>query len=395
MTATTEQRCNQVIAERGGQRLGDEWRTVESRIHIRCAHGHEWDTKAANILYAGSWCPVCRDNNRRLGIHEARDYADLYEGRCLSRRYKNTHTPMMWECKEGHRFERSMHSIKEGRWCSECPGRKPNPNTVQGFDRAVMRAEAEGGRHLGEKTTTSKHTRWECQHGHEFTATPKAIITRTYFCPPCAGRAPVTMEQIQSVCEQRGGRCLSPEYQSASAHMEFECANGHRWFAKWRNVHQHGSWCPICARRRCNMGALRSIAEQRGGKILSKKYVDSNQRYLWECENGHNFSARPYDARHKWCSKCPPPEAITMTVPQLIAHDWGGKLLDDKGNRWQCAEGHEFTASLATAMAAWCPTCRSSARQHGHRDSRGRRRHNEHDITAGRKTSPGGAPASA
>src|SRR5262249_41958984 len=33
---------------------------------LRCANGHEWPADAANLLYAGSWCPECLNKGERI-----------------------------------------------------------------------------------------------------------------------------------------------------------------------------------------------------------------------------------------------------------------------------------------------------------------------------------------
>ncbi|MCP4898302.1 MAG: hypothetical protein GY906_15115, partial [bacterium] len=38
-------------------------------------------------------------------------------GKCLSDTYINTHTKLLWECKQGHQWEAKPSNIKSGRWC--------------------------------------------------------------------------------------------------------------------------------------------------------------------------------------------------------------------------------------------------------------------------------------
>ena len=360
MAATTEERVEQVIHEKGGRRLDADWKSVEAKIHIECEKGHQWEVKAASILYLGTWCRECQRDNRRLGIEGAQAIAAERGGQCMARQYKNSHEAMPWRCREGHDFIRTLQGVKRGAWCPSC-GRAPDEVSRRtGFDVAIAFAAAEGGRHLGDCDSSGKSTHWQCKEGHQFTATGKTLARRPYFCPECAGKTPTTIETVREVCAGRGGRCLSSEYVSLSARMEFECARGHRWNAKWRNVGGHGSWCPTCARTRGDMTLLTAIAEHYGGEVLSSKYFNSRNKYQWRCGDGHLFEAVPARAKKNWCPECPTKhDPVEKSAHQLIAEHHGGECLDAGRGAWRCELGHRFQASLSLAGIVWCPTCRN------------------------------------
>ena len=47
----------------------------------------------------------------------------------------------------------------------------------------------------------------------------------------------------------------------------------------------------------------KKIAEQRGGKCLSDKYIDSSTELYFQCKNLHPFYETPYNLKNKncWC----------------------------------------------------------------------------------------------
>jgi hypothetical protein len=53
----------ELVLERGGEiiRIGKDgaWNGSKTRLNLRCANRHEWSADASNLLYAGSWCPIC------------------------------------------------------------------------------------------------------------------------------------------------------------------------------------------------------------------------------------------------------------------------------------------------------------------------------------------------
>jgi len=41
---------------------------------------------------------------------------------------------------------------------------------------------------------------------------------------------------------------VSRKFKNTVTHLWWECADGHQWRATPKNVRQHGTWCPDCAR---------------------------------------------------------------------------------------------------------------------------------------------------
>jgi hypothetical protein len=59
-------------------------------------------------------------------------------------------------------------------------------------------------------------------------------------------RKKYTIEDMQKLAEERGGKCLSEEYDGVSSKLEWQCKYGHTWKALPSNV-MRGTWCPYCA----------------------------------------------------------------------------------------------------------------------------------------------------
>ena len=47
--------------------------------------------------------------------------------------------------------------------------------------------------------------------------------------------------------KKEGGRCLSKSYINAKTKLEWECSEGHRWWATPSNIRHIGTWCPKCS----------------------------------------------------------------------------------------------------------------------------------------------------
>lgn len=51
----------------------------------------------------------------------------------------------------------------------------------------------------------------------------------------------------QFVLDRHEGKCLSIEYINSKTSLLFECKDGHQWTAIWTNIYK-GKWCPICSK---------------------------------------------------------------------------------------------------------------------------------------------------
>ena len=82
--------------------------------------GHEWFAYLANIKCKNSWCLQCAPNCRH-SIEEAKQIAHDRNGNCLSEKYINSNSPLLWCCAIGHEWYSSFTSIKNsGTWCPQC-----------------------------------------------------------------------------------------------------------------------------------------------------------------------------------------------------------------------------------------------------------------------------------
>jgi hypothetical protein len=90
---------------------------MSTPLRWRCAAGHEWEATAGHVIHSESWCPFCVV---RASLMEMRRLATAQQGRCLSDAVEKTREPLRWECKVGHRFERTPMAARQGLWCPEC-----------------------------------------------------------------------------------------------------------------------------------------------------------------------------------------------------------------------------------------------------------------------------------
>jgi len=176
------------------------------------------------------------------------------------------------------------------------------------------------------------------------------------------------IDELKKLARDRGGICHAEIYQNNSHSLKWECSEGHYWMATARNVKNHKSWCPVCARNQpLRIEIAKSLAEERGGKCLSDKYISGRENLKWSCSKGHVWEATLDSVKNKktWCAECMGVAKGTIEVAKTIALKRGGKCLSDtyKNNKsklkWKCRQGHIWLASLSNVKnhKSWCPKC--------------------------------------
>lgn len=159
-----------------------------TKLRWQCKHGHQWEATPGAIRI-GRWCPKCGRQRitaanaaRKPTINDVRKIAQDRGGKCLSTQYRDNKTKLNWKCSQGHEWEATPNSIKNGSWCPVCSG---NLKRTIGEMRQVARER--GGKCLS-PTYITKDTKllWECKYGHQWEATPGKVVTSGQWCPECA-----------------------------------------------------------------------------------------------------------------------------------------------------------------------------------------------------------------
>ena len=305
---------------RGGALLSKDYVSNWEPLLWRCHNGHRWHAAAASVkpgrFSKGSWCPLCPRRNpgkpSRLTIEEMQALAISRGGVCLSKHYVNSMTKLQWRCANGHEWEAQPASVKQGTWCAACSGKlKLNLESLQELAR-----ERCGELISTEYLRCHAPLLWRCEEGHQWSASASKIKSGRW-CPNCAGKAPLTIEEMQELARTRGGECLSKRYVNGRVPLKWRCAQGHEWHAEPLTVkpsgyQERGTWCPVCAiQPKYTLEDMQAMAASRGGKCLSQAYLNSETPMLWRCAKGHTWEAVPntiraYSPKTKgcWCPEC-------------------------------------------------------------------------------------------
>ncbi len=236
------------------------------------------------------------------------------------------------------------------------------------IDSMQEHAKIKGGSCLSEKYINSKtHLLWQCKEGHNWKATSSNIL-RGKWCPKCAGKEKLDIEIFRTIAKNKGGKLISNQYENIEANMEWECSEGHRWMATGHNVKLHNTWCKTCSGNdEIGLEKLKQIAIEKRGLLLSTEYINRKHKYLWECEFGHQWRTSAYNVYYDghWCPHCYGNKKLSLQDLQDVAIERKGYFLSKKYEnidsvyKWKCSRGHvwEATGDKVKNRGTWCPKC--------------------------------------
>ena len=181
---------------------------------------------------------------------------------------------------------------------------------------------------------------------------------------------------MQAFAKAKGGKCLSDEYKGLRNKLQWQCKEGHTWFAQPNQIINNKTWCRICGTKRMadakksTIEQMKQVAKERGGKCLSDIYLHSHSKLQWQCSKGHVWNATSGSIVHgTWCRKChylKLGESIGANIKtyQKIALERNGKCLSTEyinmrtKLQWQCSKGHVWMANPnLVKRGTWCPYC--------------------------------------
>ena len=360
--------ADEVARTRGGMCLSTSYLNNREHLRWRCGKGHVWLASLNNVKDGGSWCPECALESQRLSLQDAQRVASSRGGRCLSTKYVRCIENLEWDCSRGHQWNASLNAVKnQGSWCPQCAVEAQRLSLQVAQDVAV----AFGGVCLSTKYVNNKrHLKWKCSNGHVWCTSLNMVKNQGRWCPKCAAEARrlVSLKVAARAALDQRGECLSTKYVNNRRPLKWRCINGHEWHASLNNVKDGGTWCPACAlqAQRLSLKDADEVAKSRGGRCLSKRYVNCLERLKWLCRKGHKWSASLNSVKNQgsWCPHCMGNAPLSLKVAEHVARSRQGECLSTtyvnsvEHLTWRCSNGHIWLASLTNVKGgSWCPEC--------------------------------------
>ena len=112
----------ELAISKNGICLSNKYIASQVELIFKCLICNEvWKATPSNIKQ-GSWCWNCHLNTKRLTIEYIQEIAISRNGMCLSEKYKNAHTDMIFSCNDCNLpWKATAANIIKGTWCPYCP----------------------------------------------------------------------------------------------------------------------------------------------------------------------------------------------------------------------------------------------------------------------------------
>lgn len=426
-----------------GEIIQGIYSSKKSVFRLRCKNGHEWETQAQTVL-AGSWCRICFNKEKagkhlilKDGLNIAIQIAKERKGKCLSNVYLNNKQLLQFECNNGHYWKAALTDIRKGTWCPICgkgirerlcrnifeqitscafPKKRPkwlinsrgNQMELDGFCEELNIAFEHHGEyhynrnnHFQRRNESLERRKLDDLAKTELCKDHKVkLIIIPYFIKTNELKKYILnklsklnlkinlneniddkyipsneLEELNEIAEENGGKCLSKIYLGINQKHRFQCKYGHEWEAIPANIKsKRKSWCPKCkpdrigdSNRKYTLLDMQNIALQRKGVFLSSMFKSVNEKYLWQCELGHQWNATPMDViKGTWCRICSTSnKKDNIQIMQELARSRNGKCISEEYINsqtkliWECEYGHQWTAKPNNIKHrnSWCPHC--------------------------------------
>ena len=223
-----------------------------------------------------------------------------------------------------------------------------------------------------------------CSKGHEWEASFHTI-KRGSWCRLCGLERSRSLlrdkiETFQKLAVEKGGKCLSTNYENQSTKLEFICNKKHR-FTLRGSVAKRGGWCDQCHRSKflndvkernskIKVDKLNDVLSEKRGVLLSGEYINNRSKFKIKCAEGHIWETTPgLIIKGHWCKKCSSKIVIdkqrgTLEPVIKVIEERGGKFISGEyENRRsvievECEKGHRWSVMCQGIIRGnWCREC--------------------------------------
>ena len=243
---------------------------MNRKVWWQCQEGHEWQATINQRSSKGSQCPFCSGRRLQRGVNDlATTHPHLVKEWHPTKNHpltpqdvrKGSNRIVWWLCEQGHEWEASLMNRSHGTKCPYCTNKRiaigfndlatTHPNLAKEWHPTKNEGLTPQQISRGMKD----HFWWQCEHGHEWRATP---IQRTYRgsrCPQChpkgikigvndlATRNPKLAHEWHPT---KNGTLTPKQVGIYSLRLVWwQCQEGHEWLETVMYRYR-GNGCPTC-----------------------------------------------------------------------------------------------------------------------------------------------------
>ena len=369
------------VKHNGGQVIEGVYVNKKSVFKFRCKNSHEWESQAQTVL-GGSWCRKCFNTEKagkhftlKDGLEQAILIATERKGKCLSNEYINNTQHLEFECNNGHVWKATLNDIKKGTWCPSC-GKGIRERLCRSIFEQITSYKFPKKRPIWLVNTRSNQMELDgfCEelkiafeHHGEYHYLRNEHFQRKN---ESLERRKLDDKTKADLCKKNEVILIVIPYNVKTTELKnfiFKNLFDLKLNIKLnKNINDNY----VVSNE---LEELNIIAEQNGGKCLSKIYVGVDQKHKFICAEGHIFESIPANIKSKrksWCPTCKPNRIgnsnrkYSLADMQNIASQKKGLFLSPTFKSvndtylWECEFGHQWNTQPAEIIRGrWCKKC--------------------------------------
>ncbi len=349
-------------------------------ISLTCLKHNKVITKEPQVFLRGHGCDLCTKEASlaslsKQTLDEINNFVGKINGKCNSKIYINNETKLDFECKIGHKFQKSWSAVKNSlRWCPKC---SPNKLIGETLARLILEhllkikfpsvyiKEMEGLQLDGynsENRVAFEYQGYqhytENSHFHNNEMRYKSQIERDNYKKELCKKNKITLIEIFEFKTIRDGRIHLFVNQVKKTLIELNLSFNIEPFELDLVELYRGSKSELYEQ-------AKKIVEKKKGSI--QEFIGAESKHTYSCSKGHKTTNRVLSVIIKSNASCATCEALSKyQVLKNIIELRGGKLIDKKLKpkgyselyNWICNEGHRCTSKGQLLYEGfWCRTC--------------------------------------
>lgn len=367
---------------RGGECLSNGPVNSHIKLQWRCANGHEWMARPADIKNSGSWCPTCgiefRAAQQRASIEEIQALARSRGGVCLSTSYDDSETNLRWRCARGHEWEASLRNVKHNKsWCPVC-GTGVSERICRGIFEALFQVSFPKARPDWLKNDRGNWMELDGYSEDIGIAFEYHGIQHYAFKSFFHNEEDFWVQRQQDdrrraeLCRTKSIRLFEIPYTIYHEDIESFVREASKEMGITIPRQEPVDLQGLAVYADDPLEELKKLAQAKGGECLSTGYVNRSTKLRWRCSAGHEWEAPPSAVKSsgQWCPRCginrrSDAQRLSIDDMHALARSRGDIFLSNryegssKKHRWRCAQGHEWEATPNNIKhrEQWCPIC--------------------------------------
>jgi hypothetical protein len=307
-----------IAKSRGGKVLSTKYVNVDATYDFECSLGHKFSNTFKHVEKRGQWCPTCNKGSKSEEICRT-TFEQLFNQPFP--RYR----PKWLLNNRGNRMEIDGY-CKDLKIGFEYQGRQHfdlvlfgnSPKQRKSDDKVKAKLCREHGINLFIITYKMEYRnfpKYIARQAKQFKIdlpndfeNIEVDISKAYIRND-------RIKELQVLLKPKEIMVLSKKYLGSNQKVSLQClVCNHKWSASGNAFFnsRRVAGCDKCNRRKAgernklNIQHLQQYAEKYGGKLVSRKYIESEYGYYWECKKGHTFvgifSNMKY--RKQFCPRC-------------------------------------------------------------------------------------------